>query len=144
MSDFKQEDWYRFLNNSTVGVHLVSADGEILWANDPELRFLGYTREEYIGHHIAEFHVDQEVITKILEILTGDGMLQAYPARLRARDGSVKHVLINSNVYFENGEFIHTRCFTNDISEMVSNLIQQEQDLPKIQQELPKESDAPV
>src|SRR5581483_81948 len=31
--------------------------------------------------------------------------------------GSIKYALIDSNVYRENGQFIHTRCFTRDITE---------------------------
>jgi len=118
-----QEHWNDFLNNSTIGVHLVRADGRIQWANTPELDFLGYSAEEYVGKHISEFHVDPEVITKILAILGGGGMLNAYPARLRARNGTIKHVLINSNVYRVEGDFVHTRCFTTAISEQVHNVL---------------------
>ncbi|XYH99353.1 hypothetical protein ACMHYB_06155 [Sorangium sp. So ce1128] len=32
---------------------------------------------------------------------------------------SIKHVLINSNVYKRDGQFVHTRCFTSCISELV-------------------------
>ena len=32
-------------------------------------------------------------------------------------DGSIKHVLIDSSVLWEGGNFIHTRCFTRDITE---------------------------
>src|SRR5919106_3174471 len=35
---------------------------------------------------------------------------------MRAKDGSIRHVLINSSVMWENGKFIHTRCLTRDIS----------------------------
>ena len=38
-------------------------------------------------------------------------------SKLKCKDGSVKTVLINSNVLWENGEFKHTRCFTTDITE---------------------------
>src|SRR5687768_5647543 len=44
-----------FVENVSVGLHWVGPDGIILWANQTELDLLGYTREEYIGHHIAEF-----------------------------------------------------------------------------------------
>jgi signal transduction histidine kinase len=43
--------------------------------------------------------------------------VQEYEARLRCKNGSIKHVLINSTVYREHGKFIHTRCFTRDITE---------------------------
>jgi PAS domain S-box-containing protein len=51
-----------FIENASIGLHWVGADGTILWANQAELDLLGYTREEYVGCHIAEFHADGEVI----------------------------------------------------------------------------------
>jgi hypothetical protein len=39
--------------------------------------------------------------------------LYNYRARLRHKNGSVKHVLIASSVLFDDeGHFLHTRCFT--------------------------------
>jgi two-component system, cell cycle sensor histidine kinase and response regulator CckA len=98
-------------------MHWVAADGRILWANQAELDLLGYTREEYIGHSITEFHAEREVIDDILDRLLHNEKLYSYPARLRAKDGSIREVLINSSVLWENGEFVHTRCFTRDITE---------------------------
>jgi PAS domain S-box-containing protein len=106
-----------FVENAAVGLHWVGADGTVLWANQAELDLLGYTREEYIGRHIAEFHADEEVIKDMLARLTNDETLHSYEARLRCKDGSVRHVLISSNVLREHGEFVHTRCFTRDITE---------------------------
>ena len=47
-----------FFENSAIGLHIVSGDGIILRANKAELDLLGYTAEEYVGRHIAEFHAD--------------------------------------------------------------------------------------
>ena len=105
-----------FVENATEGLHWVGPDGRILWANRAELELLGYAADEYIGHAISEFHADPEVIADILRRLSQDEALQSYEARLRARDGSIKDVLINSNVYREHGRFVHTRCFTRDIT----------------------------
>ncbi len=105
-----------FVDNATIGLHWVGADGIIIWANKTELELLGYAPEEYIGRHIAEFHADREVIDDILGRLTANEELRDYEARLRCKDGSIKHVHINSNVYREDGAFVHTRCFTRDIT----------------------------
>jgi PAS domain S-box-containing protein len=113
----REEELTDFIENSAVGLHWVGPDGSILWANKAELELLGYTREEYIGHNIAEFHADSEVIKDILGRLTRDETLHSYEARLRCKDGSLRHVLISSNVSRRNGEFYHTRCFTRDITE---------------------------
>jgi PAS domain S-box-containing protein len=113
----REEELTDFIENSAVGLHWVAADGTILWANQAELDLLGYTREEYVGRHIADFHADPEVIKDILTRLKGDETLHNYEARLRCKDGTPKYVLISSNVRRQSGAFIHTRCFTRDITE---------------------------
>jgi len=112
-----QEELADFFENATVGLDWVGPDGEILQANRAELDMLGYQREEYVGHDIAEFHADQGAVEDILGHLSRHETLVDYPARLRAKDGSIRHVLINSNVLWEGDRFIHTRCFTRDITE---------------------------
>jgi PAS domain S-box-containing protein len=114
----KSQDLEDFFENSAVGLHIVSGEGIILRANKAELDMLGYKAEEYIGRHVAEFHADAPVIGDILQRLSCDEKLDRYPARLRARDGSLKHVVITSNSRFKDGKFVNTRCFTTDISEL--------------------------
>ncbi len=112
-----EQDLVDFFENASVGLHWVGPDGTILRVNQTELDMLGYERDECLGHHIAEFHVDPPVIDDILVRLGRGETLREYPARLRCKDGSIRHVLINSNVLFEDGKFIHTRCFTLDITD---------------------------
>jgi PAS domain S-box-containing protein len=107
----------RCLDQAAEGLHWVGPDGTILWANQTELDLLGYTREEYIGHNIAEFHVDQSVIQDILTRLTRGETLLNYEAQLRRKDGSTRHVSINSNVLWRDDQFLHTRCFTRDVTD---------------------------
>ncbi len=106
-----------FFDNATVGLHWVGADGTILRANRAELAMLGYSREEYVGRPIADFHADEDVICDILGRLQAGEELHEYPARLRCKDGSIKDVLIDSSVLFRGEEFVHTRCFTRDVTE---------------------------
>lgn len=106
-----------FFDNAAIGLHWVGRDGIVLRVNRAELDMLGYTREEYVGHHIAEFHVDQDVIEDILNRLQAGEVLENYEARMRAKDGRIKYVRINSSVYRKAGAFIHTRCFTRDITD---------------------------
>ena len=105
-----------FFENAVEGLHWVGPDGRIIWANRAELDLLGYLPDEYIGHSIREFHADSSVITDIMARLMRNETLKDYEARLRCKDGSIRTVLINSNVMWENGEFVHTRCFTRDIT----------------------------
>jgi two-component system, chemotaxis family, CheB/CheR fusion protein len=113
-----QEHLADFFENAPVGLHWAAPDGTILRANRTELELLGYEEEEYIGHHIAEFHVDEQVIADMLDRLAAGETLKNYEARLKCKDGTIKYALINANVYREEGKFIHTRCFTRDITEM--------------------------
>jgi PAS domain S-box-containing protein len=105
------------LDHAAEGLHFVGPDGTILWANQTELDLLGYSGEEYIGHNIAEFHVDPPIIEDILARLTRGETLLNYEARLRRKDGSIRFVHINSNVLWCDDQFLHTRCFTRDITD---------------------------
>ena len=105
------------LDHAAEGLHWVGPDGTILWANQTELTLLGYTADEYIGHNIAEFHVDRVTIADILHRLTNGETLRNYEARLRAKDGSIRDVEINSNVLWRDNAFLHTRCFTRDVTD---------------------------
>ncbi|SDF44396.1 PAS domain S-box-containing protein [Agrobacterium pusense] len=107
-----------FFENAAVGLHIVSNEGIILRANKAELELLGYTAEEYVGKHIASFHADARAIADILDKLSCGRDLDRYPARLRAKNGQIKHVLITSNSRFEDGRFINTRCFTTDVTDV--------------------------
>jgi PAS domain S-box-containing protein len=106
-----------FVENAPEGLRRVGPDGLILWANRTELDMLGYKREEYIGHHIAEFHADAPVIEDFLARLASGETLLEREARMVCKDGSIRHVLVNSNALFEGGKFIHTRCFTRDVTD---------------------------
>lgn len=107
-----------FFENIGVALHIVGADGRILHANRAELELLGYSRAEYVGRDIAHFHADPETIGEILGRLRGGGSVRAFPARLIARDGSIRHVEITSGPSFRNGVFAGTRCATIDVTEV--------------------------
>ena len=112
-----QSELTDFFDNASVGLHWVAADGTILRANQAELDMLGYTREEYVGRNIADFHYDRDAIEDILERLSAGEVVRDYEARLRCKDGSAKTVRIDSSAYFEDGKFVHSRGFTRDITE---------------------------
>ena len=106
-----------FVDTASIGLHWVAADGTILWANPADYEPLGYSAEEYIGKNIVQFHADDHVIADILQRLLAGERLNDYAARLRCKDGSTREVRIASSVRFdETGGFLHTRCFTVDVS----------------------------
>ncbi len=106
-----------FFENATVGLHWAGADGIIQRVNRAELEMLGYGTSEYVGRPVADFHVDREVMEDVLRQVRVGEVVVNREARLRCKDGTVKHVLLDCSGYWEGPEFVHTRCFTRDISE---------------------------
>jgi PAS domain S-box-containing protein len=106
-----------YVENAAVGLHWVDGEGMVVWANNAELEMLGYSKEEYIGRHISEFHADKAAIADILYRLSCNEVINQYEAVLKCKDGSLRHVLISSSAFMQDGKFIHTRCFTLDVTE---------------------------
>ncbi|MDB5127658.1 PAS domain S-box protein [Mucilaginibacter sp.] len=123
-----------FVENGLTPLHWVDGEGIIKWVNQAELDLLGYTKEEYLEQPVSNFHADENVINNILSRLTQNETLQNFPARLKCKDGSIKHVLINSNVLIKDGQFIHTRCFTRDITGIKDEQAQKEKLLIELEQ----------
>ena len=111
-----KEDLEDFLENAVVAIHRVDRDGIIRWANRAELEILGYAPDEYIGHHIREFHIDAPVIDDILQRCSRGETLRDVRARMRAKDGRILTVEISSNVRLRDGELVSTRCFMRDVT----------------------------
>lgn len=115
---FRIDDLSDFIENASIPLHWVNGSGIIIWANQVELDLLGYTKEEYIGKHISNFHADKKVCENILDRLIKKETLYNYPAMLVTKSKINIPVLINSNVRWDGDKFLHTRCFTRDISDL--------------------------
>jgi PAS domain S-box-containing protein len=109
---FSSQGLEDFFENGAFPLHIVESDGTISRANRAELDLLGYSREEYVGRRIHDFHADEATIADILARLSGGETITRYPARLRAKDGSIRHVQITSSGCFKDGAFLSTRCLT--------------------------------
>ena len=105
------------LENAIEGVQQVGPDQRILWTNQALLNLLGYSRQEYVGHPLSDFHVHQQIFADFWARLTRKEEVRNFPAELRCKDGSAKQVIINSNALWQDREFVHTRCFVRDVTE---------------------------
>jgi PAS domain S-box-containing protein len=105
-----------FFDTASTGLHWAAADGTIVRVNQAELDMLGYDHDEYVGHPIQDFHVDRPVIDDLLRRLLAGETIRHCPARLRRKTGEIRHVVIDSSGYFSDGRFLHSRCFTRDVS----------------------------
>lgn len=117
MTREREQELRDLIENASIGIHWVGPDGRILWANRAELDMLGYLPEEYLGHSVDEFYVNEEEGEDFLRRLAHEEPLRNYEIRLRHKNGSIRHILMNSNIFRKRGEFIHMRCFTRDISQ---------------------------
>jgi PAS domain S-box-containing protein len=124
LRDVTLEPFEDFVENASIGIHLVAGDGTILWANTADYAPLGYTEAQYVGHDIRDFHASQDTITAMLAILGSGGELVNYPAKLVASNGTIVYVSIRSKFNFTHG---HTRCFTSVISRPVWEVLWAEQ-----------------
>jgi PAS domain S-box-containing protein len=112
-----------FLDQTTVALRWVSPDGRILWANKAELELTGHAESEYVGQHIAQFLVEPKTAAEILGRLARHERIESYETRLRAKDGSIKQVLIDASGLFRDGRFVQGRLITRDLT----NLMEREQ-----------------
>ncbi|HEX2386026.1 MAG TPA: PAS domain S-box protein [Candidatus Binatia bacterium] len=106
-----------FFETAPIGLHWVAADGTILRVNRAELEMLGCSAAECVGRSIAEFHVDQAAIEDLLGRLAAGEVVRGYRTQMRRKDGSVRDVVIDSSGYWEEGQFVHTQCFTRDVTQ---------------------------
>jgi PAS domain S-box-containing protein len=107
-----------FMENGSLPLHCINGSGVIIWANKKELELLGYEHGEYIGRHFTHFHVDRRVAEDAWDKLIKHEILENFPARLKCKDGTLRYVLINTSVYMVGSKFIHTRCFTQDVTSL--------------------------
>lgn len=112
----KKNELADFFDNFTVGLHWVGTDGIVKQANQATLDMLGYTRDEFVGSHIEDCYVEQEVVRDILQKLSTGEELRDYEVRLKCKDGSTRHVLISTSGYYEGGEYVHGWYITIDIT----------------------------
>ena len=106
-SEQKPTDW---LVNGETGIQRVGPDGVIQGANQAQLDLLGYDRGEYIGKNLAEFLVDRPAVCDILASLSEGAALRGYTARLRCKDGEIRHTAILLEPVREYGRLVCARC----------------------------------
>lgn len=108
-----------FMQFGSVGLHIVDNNGIILWANKAELDLLGYTEEEYFGKPISDFHADPSCVNSILTTLLSGDKVQNVIAPIKAKDGHVEYVQINSSMRQVDSQCVTTRCFSACVTDRV-------------------------
>lgn len=113
-------------------IHSVDANGRIVFANQAECKFLGYSKEELVGKHIKEIYAPElwENVEKGFKKLKKEGKLLVLDGRMVKKNGERLDVELRSlAVYDENGNFVKTRTIIRDFTrrkELEQELIQSE------------------
>jgi len=126
--DPSENELREFVKHAAVPLHRLAEDGTIIWANDAELTLTGYSRGEYVGHNIVEFHASNPAILEMLQRLKSGEEPGEYESQLRRKDGAIRHVSTSSHVYRKAGRFVHAQCATRDVT--------QEKSIPELQERL--------
>jgi PAS domain S-box-containing protein len=109
-----------FIENALIGMHWVDIQGNLVWVNQAELNMFGYDRSQYLGQPLVNFHVDRAKITDILQRVSHNESIKNCEAQVYRKDGSICDVSIDVHAFFKDGKFIHSRCFTRDITDQKS------------------------
>jgi PAS domain S-box-containing protein len=99
-------------DNAPAGYHSLDKDGKIVMINQTEINWLGYTREELIGHRMTEFLSPASVIAfhENHPLFKQVGVLRDLELELVRKDGSLMPVLINATaIYDEDRNFMMSR-----------------------------------
>jgi PAS domain S-box-containing protein len=114
---YRESELADLLENGAEGVQRTGPDQRVLWANKALLKLLGYEAEEYLGHRFADFFVDATTAKDLWVRLMEREEVYGFPAEMRCKDGSSRHVLIQSNGLWDGERFVHTRTFVHDVTE---------------------------
>jgi diguanylate cyclase (GGDEF)-like protein/PAS domain S-box-containing protein len=115
-SGLRPEDLEDFFERAMVGMHWEAADGTILRSNQAEVEMLGYSRDEYVGRNVAEFHVDPREAAGIRRRLGAGESVRDVEVRLRHKDGSIRYGLISASARLVAGRLVDAHRITRDIT----------------------------
>ena len=107
-----------FFDNAAVGLHWQAEDGTIQRANRALADLLGYQPADLVGRNILEFHADRQLGARTLGQLRRGETVSSVQARLVTRSGESRWALVTANVLWEQGRFVHARCFTRDVTNL--------------------------
>jgi PAS domain S-box-containing protein len=113
----RERELHEFLESATECLQGLSPEGRVLWANQAMLELAGYPREEHLGKYISELHAEPRDTGDVLARIQRGEQVHDQATQLRAKDGSLKEVLVNASGLFRGGRLIQVRWATRDVTE---------------------------
>jgi PAS domain S-box-containing protein len=115
----REQELADFFADSPLGLLWVGPDGRLLRINQAGLELLGWRGEEVLGWPAAGFRAAVDGVARLLDRLARRDTVRNYRTRLRAKDGTVKDVLVDANGLWEKGRLVYSRWFVRDITRSV-------------------------
>ena len=106
-----------FFEHAPLGLHWIGPEGTILRANESQLEMLGCGPGDFVGRRLSDFFVEEPLAGTFLERLRAGEALKDYEVWLRRQAGGIRLAQINANALWQDGNFVHARCFVRDITE---------------------------
>jgi PAS domain S-box-containing protein len=107
-------------DNAPCGYHSLDPNGRIIRVNQTELNWLGYTREEVLGHSLLEFITDESraAFQETFPSFKQQGSLKDFELEMLRQDGSIFPVLISATaIYDKEGKYLTSRSTLFDDTE---------------------------
>jgi len=107
--------------NAPIGYHSITQDGTVIEMNDTELKWLGYKRDEVVGHKKMSDLLPPdagEMISEINQKLIKEGGFDSLQLHMLCKNGSLFEVLMSSRSTFDDaGNLLYSRSAVMDYSE---------------------------
>lgn len=107
-------------DNAPTGYHSLDVHGRYVNINQTELNWLGYTRQEMIGHSIREFITEEslKMFQHAFPHFKQRGWLNNMEMEMIRKDGSIFSILVNATaIYDQEGNYLQSRSTVFDNTE---------------------------
>jgi len=113
----RSQELAELYDHAPCGYHSLDASGKVIQVNQTELDLMGYTRDEYLGHHITEFMPahSRAKFTQRFEAIKQNGQIRNVEFDLIRKGGDIASFLISANLVCDaQGKFVCIRTATID------------------------------
>jgi PAS domain S-box-containing protein len=114
-----EEELSSFFAQSPLALFWISPSGRVRRINRAGLMLLGRTEKECKAQYLSGLFADRAIASALLKRLGQKGEIRNHRARLKCKDGRIRHVLIDANGLWREGAMVHSRWFVRDITPRV-------------------------
>lgn len=107
-------------DNAPAGYHSIDPSGRIILINQTELNWLGYSREEIVGHHISKILTNAGLakFQETFPVFKYNGIIKDLELEMRRKDGSTLPALISATaIRDQEGNYLMSRSTVFDNTE---------------------------